>query len=531
MAAQGTQLTNKYAEGYPGKRYYGGCEYVDVVEQLAIDRVKQLFGASYANVQPNSGSQANQAVFFGLLQPGDTIMGMSLAEGGHLTHGMPLNMSGKWFKVVSYGLTPDEAIDYDAMERLAHEHKPKLIIAGASAYSLRIDFARFAKVAKDVGACFMVDMAHYAGLIAAGVYPNPLPHADVVTSTTHKTLRGPRGGIVLMNDEAIAKKINSAIFPGIQGGPLMHVIAAKAVAFQEALAAGVQDLPAAGREERGRAGRDADRARPAHRQRPHRKPRDAGRPAAEGPDRQGSRGRAAAAHMTCNKNGIPNDPQKPMVTSGIRLGTPALTTRGFREERERAAPRNLIADVLDHPHDEANIAAVRAQGRDADARLPRLPLIAASRREHLSMRCPFCSHEDTQVVETRDSDEGDVVRRRRRCQSCDKRFTTYEHAEIALPSVVKKDGTRAEFDPAKVRASMTLALRKRPVSVEQIDAAMERIQDKLLNSGAKEVPSAKLGELVMRELKRIDKVAYVRFASVYRSFEDVDEFRQLIRDI
>src|SRR5690349_12042360 len=234
MAAQGTQLTNKYAEGYPGKRYYGGCEYVDMVEQLAIDRLKQLFGAEYANVQANSGSQANQSVFFGLLNPGDTIMGMSLAEGGHLTHGMPLNMSGKWFKVVSYGLTADEAIDYDAMERLAHEHRPKLIIAGASAYSLRIDFARFAKVAKDVGAYFMVDMAHYAGLIAAGVYPNPVPHADVVTSTTHKTLRGPRGGLILMKD-AVAKPINSAIFPGIQGGPLMHVIAAKAVAFKEAL--------------------------------------------------------------------------------------------------------------------------------------------------------------------------------------------------------------------------------------------------------------------------------------------------------
>ena len=234
MAAQGTQLTNKYAEGYPGKRYYGGCEFVDVVEQLAIDRVKALFGAEHANVQPNSGSQANQGVFFGLLKPGDTIMGMSLAEGGHLTHGMPLNMSGKWFKVVSYGLDVEEAIDYDEMERVAHEHKPRLIIAGASAYSLRIDFERFAKVARKIGAYFMVDMAHYAGLIAAGVYPNPVPFADVVTSTTHKSLRGPRGGFILMKD-AVAKVINGAIFPGIQGGPLMHVIAAKAVAFQEAM--------------------------------------------------------------------------------------------------------------------------------------------------------------------------------------------------------------------------------------------------------------------------------------------------------
>jgi len=360
MAAQGSQLTNKYAEGYPGKRYYGGCEFVDVVEQLAIDRLKTLFGANFANVQANSGSQANQAVFFGLLQPGDTIMGMSLAEGGHLTHGMPLNMSGKWFKVVSYGLDAQEAIDYEAMERLAHEHKPKLIIAGASAYSLRIDFERFAKVAKAIGAIFMVDMAHYAGLIAAGVYPNPVPHADVVTSTTHKSLRGPRGGIILMNDEAIAKKINSAIFPGIQGGPLMHVIAGKAVAFHEALTPAFKTYQAqvvtnarvlaetliqrglrivSGRTEshvmlvdlrpKGLTGKEAEAI-------------------------------LGTAHMTCNKNGIPNDPQKPMVTSGIRLGTPAMTTRGFKEEQARQTA-HLIADVLDKPHDNDNITTVRAK--------------------------------------------------------------------------------------------------------------------------------------------------------------------------
>src|SRR3954471_6918754 len=234
MAAQGTQLTNKYAEGYPGKRYYGGCEFVDIAETLALNRIKELFGAPAANVQPHSGAQANEAVFLAFLKPGDTIMGMSLAEGGHLTHGMPLNMSGKWFNVVSYGLNKEEAIDYDAMERKAHESKPKLIIAGASAYSLRIDFERFAKVAKDVGAIFMVDIAHYAGLVAAGVYPNPVPHADVVTSTTHKSLRGPRGGIILMKSQH-EKAINSAIFPGLQGGPLEHVIAAKAVAFNEAM--------------------------------------------------------------------------------------------------------------------------------------------------------------------------------------------------------------------------------------------------------------------------------------------------------
>ncbi len=360
MAAQGTQLTNKYAEGYPGKRYYGGCEYVDMVEQLAIDRLKQLFGAEYANVQPNSGSQANQSVFFGLLNPGDTIMGMSLAEGGHLTHGMPLNMSGKWFKVVSYGLTADESIDYDAMERTAHEHKPKLIIAGASAYSLRIDFARFAKVAKDIGAYFMVDMAHYAGLIAAGVYPNPVPHADVVTSTTHKSLRGPRGGIVLMRDEAIAKKINSAIFPGIQGGPLMHVIAAKAVAFKEALApefklyqqqvAKNAVVLADTLTERGL--RIVSGRTESHVMLVDLRPKGLTGKEAEN--------LLGAAHMTCNKNGIPNDPQKPMVTSGIRLGTPAMTTRGFKEDQVRQTA-HLIADVLDKPADEANIAAVKVK--------------------------------------------------------------------------------------------------------------------------------------------------------------------------
>ena len=357
MQAQGSQLTNKYAEGYPGKRYYGGCEHVDVVEQLAIDRAKALFGAAHANVQPNSGSQANQAVFFGLLQPGDTIMGLSLAEGGHLTHGMPLNMSGKWFKVVSYGLDANEAIDYDTMERLAHEHRPKLIIAGASAYSLRIDFERFAKVAKAVGAFFMVDMAHYAGLIAAGVYPNPVPFADVVTSTTHKTLRGPRGGLILMQD-AVAKRINSAIFPGIQGGPLMHVIGAKAVAFKEALSPDFKryqqqvvrnaDVMAQTLVQRGLrivSGRTES----------HVMLVDLRAKGITGKDAEAVLGQA---HITCNKNAIPNDPQKPMVTSGIRLGSPAMTTRGFGEAQARLTAE-LIANVLDKPQDAANLAAVR----------------------------------------------------------------------------------------------------------------------------------------------------------------------------
>ena len=368
MAAQGTQLTNKYAEGYPGKRYYGGCEFVDIAEQLAIDRVKQLFGADCANVQAHCGASANEAVFLAFLKPGDTIMGMSLAEGGHLTHGMALNMSGKWFNIVSYGLNAKEEIDYDAMEKKAHESKPKLIIAGASAYSLRIDFARFAKVAKDVGAIFMVDMAHYAGLIAAGVYPNPVPYADVVTSTTHKSLRGPRGGFILMK-AAHEKAINSAIFPGLQGGPLMHVIAAKAVAFREALQPGFKiyqqqvaknaQIVAETLTQRGLrivSGRTESHVmlvdlRPKH---------------ITGKEAESVLG---SAHMTINKNAIPNDPEKPMVTSGVRIGTPAMTTRGFKDEEARITA-NLVADVLDNPRDQANIAAVRAKVNALTTRFP-----------------------------------------------------------------------------------------------------------------------------------------------------------------
>ena len=368
MAAQGSQLTNKYAEGYPGRRYYGGCEHVDVAEQLAIDRVKQLFGAQAANVQAHCGASANEAVFLAFLNPGDTIMGMSLAEGGHLTHGMALTISGKWFKVVSYGLNAREEIDYDAMERKAHETRPKLIIAGASAYSLTIDFARFAKVAKDVGAIFMVDMAHYAGLIAAGLYPNPVPHADVVTSTTHKSLRGPRGGIILMKSEH-EKVINSAIFPGLQGGPLMHVIAAKAVAFNEALAPEFKTYQA----------QVMQNARTVAQTLTERGLRivsggtqshlmlvDLRSKGITGNEAEAVLG---SAHMTINKNAIPNDPEKPMVTSGVRIGTPAMTTRGFKDDEARLTA-NLIADVLDKPHDAANIDAVRAKVHALTSRFP-----------------------------------------------------------------------------------------------------------------------------------------------------------------
>ena len=360
MEAQGSQLTNKYAEGYPGTRYYGGCEFVDIAESLAIERLKKLYGANFANVQANSGSQANQAVFLALLNPGDTIMGMSLAEGGHLTHGMALNMSGKWFNVISYGLNDKEEIDYAQMEKLAHEKKPKLIIAGASAYSLRIDWEFFAKVAKDIGAYLLVDMAHYSGLIAAGVYPNPIKHAHIVTSTTHKSLRGPRGGIILMNDEDIAKKINSAIFPGLQGGPLMHVIAAKAVAFQEALTPEfkayqeqvIKNADALAKSLILRGLRIVS-----GRTESHVMLVDLRAKKMTGKEAEAVLG---LAHITCNKNGIPNDPEKPFVTSGIRLGSPAMTTRGFGVA-EATKVGQLIADVLDNPHDEANLARVRAE--------------------------------------------------------------------------------------------------------------------------------------------------------------------------
>jgi glycine hydroxymethyltransferase len=368
MQAQGTQLTNKYAEGYPGKRYYGGCEFVDVVEQLAIDRLKQLFGAEAANVQPNSGSQANQGVYMAVLKPGDTVLGMSLAEGGHLTHGASVNASGKLYNFLSYGLDADEVLDYAKVESLAREHKPKLIVAGASAYALHIDFERMARIAHDNGALLMVDIAHYAGLVAGGAYPNPVPHADFVTSTTHKSLRGPRGGVIMMKSE-YEKIINSAIFPGIQGGPLMHVIAAKAISFKEALQPEFRDY----------ANQVVKNAKVlaetlvkrglrivSGRTESHVMLVDLRAKGITGKEAEAVLGQA---HITVNKNAIPNDPEKPFVTSGIRLGTPAVTTRGFKEA-EVELTANLIADVLDDPRNEANIAAVRERVNALTARLP-----------------------------------------------------------------------------------------------------------------------------------------------------------------
>jgi glycine hydroxymethyltransferase len=370
LEAQGSVLTNKYAEGYPGKRYYGGCEFVDVAEQLAIDRAKSLFKAEYANVQPHSGSQANAAVYFAVLKPGDKVLGMSLAHGGHLTHGSPVNFSGKFYDVVSYGLTEDtEEIDYAAVERLAKEHQPKMIVAGASAYSRVIDWKRFREIADSVGAYLMVDMAHYAGLIAAGYYPSPVGIADFRTTTTHKTLRGPRGGLILTSKEDNAKKINSMIFPGTQGGPLMHVIAAKAVALKEAMTKEFRDYQE----------QVVDNARVMVKVLQERGLRivsgrtdchlllvDLRAKKITGKDAEAALGRA---HITVNKNAIPNDPEKPFVTSGIRIGTPAMTTRGFKElEAEKLA--NLIADILDAPQDESVIKRVTEEVKVLTTKFP-----------------------------------------------------------------------------------------------------------------------------------------------------------------
>lgn len=368
MEAQGSQLTNKYAEGYIGKRFYGGCEFVDNVEQIAIDRLKKLYGAEYVNVQPHSGSQANQAVYFSILKPGDTIMGMNLGHGGHLTHGSPANLSGKLFKVVPYGLNANEEIDYDEMEKLAIESKPKLLIGGASAYALRFDWERMSQIAKKVGAYFMVDMAHYSGLIAAGVYPSPVPFADFVTSTTHKTLRGPRGGIILAKAE-FEKSINSFVFPGIQGGPLMHVIAAKAVAFLEALKPEfkvyqtqvIKNAQTMAESLSKRGVRIISGRTESHVFLVDLRPK-------------GLTGKVAdvllgQAHITVNKNSIPNDPESPFVTSGIRIGSPAITTRGFKE-KEADMVAQMIADILDHPNDEKVINETKAKVVALTAQFP-----------------------------------------------------------------------------------------------------------------------------------------------------------------
>eukprot|EP00903_Cladosiphon_okamuranus_P001373 g1371.t1 len=503
LEAQGSIFTNKYAEGYPGKRYYGGCEFADVAETLAIERAKELFGAGFANVQPNSGSQMNQAVFLALLQPGDTFMGLDLNSGGHLTHGSPVNMSGKWFNVVSYGVREDDhLLDMDEVERLANEHKPKLILAGGTAYSRVWDWKRFREIADSIGAYLMVDMAHIAGLVAGGVHPSPVPHAHVCTTTTHKSLRGPRGGMILTNDEAIAKKINSAVFPGLQGGPLMHVIAAKAVAFKEALqpefkayARAVAENAKALAESLKEQGLDiVSGGTDNHLMLVDLRPKNATGKVAEK-----ALGRA---NITCNKNGIPFDPEKPFVTSGIRLGTPAATTRGFgvAEFREVGLLITEVLDGLKAANSEEGNAAVEAAVK-------------------------------AKVKDSRPTEDNTAIRRRRICNTCGGRFTTFERVQLRELMVLKRSGRRVPFDREKLARSVQIAVRKRPVDPDRIERMISGIVRQLESSGESEITAETIGNHVMEGLKGIDDVAYVRFASVYRNFREAKDFEALLDEL
>ena len=478
LQAQGSVLTNKYAEGYPDKRYYGGCEYVDIAEKLAIDRAKELFNADYANVQPHSGSSANAAAYLALLEPNDIILGMSLDHGGHLTHGSKVNFSGRNYKSFQYGLNPEtHDIDYDQVRDLAKKHNPKLIIAGFSAFSGLVDWSIFREIADEVNAYFLVDMAHISGLVAAGMYPSPVPFADVVTSTTHKTLRGPRSGIILAKkNEDIQKKLNSAVFPGSQGGPLMHVVAAKAVCFKEALEPEFktymsQVISNAKTMAKTIIGRGVDIVKGGTEN--HMILVDLRNKGITGKD---SEYKLGLANITVNKNAVPNDPQSPFVTSGIRLGTPAVTTRGFKEDE----------------------------------------IIQA---------------EDTKVIDSRIFADGSQIRRRRKCDVCNARFTTFEVADLALPKIIKNDGKRQEFNGSKLKKGMLRALEKRPLSAEKTDALFSKILSDIRVLGEREIPSEKIGEIMMHALRDVDQVAYVRFASVYRDFQDINDFSDEIKSL
>ena len=531
LEAQGSVLTNKYAEGYPGRRYYGGCENVDIAEGLAIERAIALFGCGFANVQPHSGAQANQAAFLATLEPGDAFLGLSLASGGHLTHGAPPNLSGKWFKAIQYGVRREDAlIDFDEVAALAEAEKPKLILAGGSAYPRIIDFARFRKIADAVGAVFMVDMAHFAGLVAAGIHPNPFPHAHIVTTTTHKTLRGPRGGMILTDDEALAKRINSAVFPGLQGGPLEHVIAAKAVALGEAMTPAFKDYArqvvanakalAGALVERGydivSGGTDTHLLLVDLR--------------AKGLTGKLAEAVLERAGITCNKNGVPFDPQKPWITSGIRLGSPAATSRGFGTAEFRRIA-GWIADLLDHeagaPGSGETLAAeIREDVRTLCAAFPVYPGLRLERR--LAVRCPFCGNDDTQVKDSRPTEDNTATRRRRQCPTCKGRFTTFERIQLRELSVIKNDGQRVPFERDKMLRSMQIALRKRPVAPERIDQIVTAIVRRLESLGETEIPSSVIGEMVMETLSGLDQVGYVRFASVYRNFGEKKDFEEFI---
>ncbi|PYM74333.1 MAG: serine hydroxymethyltransferase [Candidatus Rokuibacteriota bacterium] len=504
LEATGSVMTNKYAEGYPGKRYYGGCEIVDVAENLAISRAKALFGAEHVNVQPHSGSQANMAVYFTLLKPGDVVLGPNLAHGGHLTAGSPMNFSGRLYTIVPYGVTRDtEQIDLDQVRDLAKQHRPKLIIAGGSAFPRAIDFKPFREIADEAGAALMADIAHPAGLVAAGLHPSPVPYADFVTTTTHKTLRGPRGGMVMCRS-AYAKDLDRTVLPGIQGGPLMHVIAAKAVAFREAQtpewrvyqAQIIKNAKALAEALLALGYRLVSGGTDTHLLLVDLTPKGiTGKDAQEALDR---------AWITVNKNGIPFDTKGPMVTSGVRLGTPAVTTRGMREP-EMAQIAALIDGVLGSLGNATAEAKVRGEVEELTSR-----------------------------VDSRVGREGEFIRRRRECLKCHRRYTTYEYIEDVLPHVVKRDGRREPFDRQKLRGSILKSCEKRSVGVQAVDDVVADIEARLHERAEKEITSLEMGEIVMEHLQKLDQVAYVRFASVYRQFKDIsqfmDEVKGLIKD-
>ena len=530
LEAQGSVLTNKYAEGYPGNRYYGGCEWVDVVETLAIDRAKKLFGAGFANVQPNSGSQMNQAVFLALLQPGDTFMGLDLAAGGHLTHGSPVNMSGKWFKASHYTVRrEDQIIDMDAVAKQAEQVKPKLIIAGGSAYSRAWDFKRFREIADSIGAYLMVDMAHFAGLVAGGVHASPVPHAHVTTTTTHKSLRGPRGGLILWNDEALTKKLNSAIFPGLQGGPLMHVIAAKAVAFAEALRPDFKIYAKNVVENAKALAEIAARPGPRHRLGRHRQPSDAGRSAAQGP--QGQRlGKGAGArgnHLQQERHSVRsgNAVRHLGPSSGDAGGDHARLRRrriqaGRRPDRRSAQRAGAVAGR------QGAAGGSRDQGTGQGAHRP-LPDLSVRQVDALPKL-----QQSRYAGEGLASDRGfAVIRRRRVCVACNFRFTTFERVQLRELTVIKRNGRRVPFDRDKLVRSLQISLRKRPVDPERVEKMVSAIVRELESGGEAEISSEAIGEIVMEHLRQLDDVAYVRFASVYRNFREAKDFETVLGEL
>ena len=533
LDAQGSILTNKYAEGYPGKRYYGGCEFVDKTEELALERVKKLFNSKYANVQPHSGAQANGAVYLALLNPGDTILGMSLNSGGHLTHGAKVSLSGKWLKAFHYEVDKETGlIDYDQVKKLALEHKPKILIAGGSAYSRIIDFKKFREIADSVNAYLMVDMAHFSGLVAGRGYPNPIEYADVVTSTTHKVLRGGRGGIILTNKEDLIKKFNSAVFPGYQGGPLMHVIAAKAAAFHEALQPSFREYIKSvlanakilSETLKNNGFKIFSGGTDTHLMLVDLRPFKVTGKAAEI-----SLGKA---NLTCNKNGIPFDTEKMTITSGIRLGSQAATTRGFglNEFKKVGELITKVIKGLSETPDNNNKteSEVRKEVIELCSKFP----IYNHLFKNWFMLCPFCREKDTSVVDSRPTEDGTAIRRRRFCNcSGGQRFTTFERVQFRELTVIKKNGRKSQFDREKLAKSLFVALKKRPIDSETIEKAISKITRELEEMGQSEIQSSVIGKKVMDTLKELDKIAYIRFASVYTNFREVGEFGEYIEEL